>query len=777
MAYDPEIPPSLIAQGIGGTTGLRWFGLMWVDPIATVLTPGYISNAEELGMRPGDGLIYKDTNRGEWDHYDLIVDSIDGTGAATVKFPEIPEEAMSLVASIDVDVDEAFAVIYLNGRQVRTPIAEAANAIIKFAPLADYDALRDYAGAATWARIMGVLGSAADGKVGDFYRTTDVATADDGGTVIVADNGVRWKRVIPDGWVKTCWFEGDTIDEAFQAALSSGYNVEFTPGNYTLAVGTAYLTPSYGTQLRAGGGPAFSTSTTKRTVKITNPNVGGGIFWNVASTSPNQLAAPKIEGFELVADFPIKMNDPTVLVADGGGATSPFLMQGNVKNNTLRPRVNGTGIGIQMAKAFNFDIYQNNIEQFDINILLLGCDIGSVRLNRLTRGWSYHILQLSAQTFGSQVEIANNDILQPGSAACVFIKTSNRQVRVVDNYLEATGALKGFIDISPTDSPTYGSNAQSVTFSIVCRDNRIDGMSLTTDFVYRLKPTAVHTEIHDVGTTGATSAARGLVIEGDGLPVMFAGVNGCVYDFLGDRFRPYKAFRSEALSGEEGIPKITAKTLANFVSALAANNAYQHMRIVDGAIGLLTTFQANVVSCLMALPRYTGVDNPWFRADAMYRIKIVARTTSASGDTLRAGAYSEGVAGSLTSFACTTQNKAFYLYAPGQADTVPTGVYFARSTANGVLLIESIEFEEVLHGSKTMDFPSVAAGATTTTTVTVLGAAVGDSLTAGLSVDLQGMVMTAYCSAAGTATVVLYNPTAGAINLASATLNVFGDKA
>jgi hypothetical protein len=70
-------------------------------------------------------------------------------------------------------------------------------------------------------------------------------------------------------------------------------------------------------------------------------------------------------------------------------------------------------------------------------------------------------------------------------------------------------------------------------------------------------------------------------------------------------------------------------------------------------------------------------------------------------------------------------------------------------------------------GEATWDAPNVAAGATTTTTVNVPGARVGDAVRVFAPVSLQGMVCTAYVSADDTVTLVLYNPTAGGINLAS----------
>ena len=76
-----------------------------------------------------------------------------------------------------------------------------------------------------------------------------------------------------------------------------------------------------------------------------------------------------------------------------------------------------------------------------------------------------------------------------------------------------------------------------------------------------------------------------------------------------------------------------------------------------------------------------------------------------------------------------------------------------------------------LSGSATYDAPPIAAAGTTTTTVTVTGAALGDFAECSFGVSLAGLVATAYVSATDTVTVVLFNPTAGAIDLASTTLS------
>ncbi len=76
-------------------------------------------------------------------------------------------------------------------------------------------------------------------------------------------------------------------------------------------------------------------------------------------------------------------------------------------------------------------------------------------------------------------------------------------------------------------------------------------------------------------------------------------------------------------------------------------------------------------------------------------------------------------------------------------------------------------------GSTTYDAPSIASGAAASTTVTATSAALGDQVTGiSLGVSAGGLVLTGYVSAAHTVTVVLQNPTAAAIDLASTTLAV-----
>lgn len=120
---------------------------------------------------------------------------------------------------------------------------------------------------------------------------------------------------------------------------------------------------------------------------------------------------------------------------------------------------------------------------------------------------------------------------------------------------------------------------------------------------------------------------------------------------------------------------------------------------------------------------------------------------------LRAGAVSDGLYGA----------------------TPPDGTMAADSTNHQLALRMNTgtwwKFPGTLTGSKTFDWPSVANGANSNTTVTVTGAVLGDNAMASMSVAVPaGSHMFASVTAADTVTVTLFNGTGGALDLASGTL-------
>jgi hypothetical protein len=73
----------------------------------------------------------------------------------------------------------------------------------------------------------------------------------------------------------------------------------------------------------------------------------------------------------------------------------------------------------------------------------------------------------------------------------------------------------------------------------------------------------------------------------------------------------------------------------------------------------------------------------------------------------------------------------------------------------------------------TLNADSLADGAGDTDTVAVPGVALGDMvLSASLAVDVAGLIVTAYVSAADTVSIRFQNETGGTVDLASATLRL-----
>lgn len=77
-----------------------------------------------------------------------------------------------------------------------------------------------------------------------------------------------------------------------------------------------------------------------------------------------------------------------------------------------------------------------------------------------------------------------------------------------------------------------------------------------------------------------------------------------------------------------------------------------------------------------------------------------------------------------------------------------------------------------LEGSATFNPGNLSDGAGETTTVTVVGAALGDFASASFSLDLQGITVTAWVSAENTVSVRFQNESATGVDLDEGTLRV-----
>lgn len=98
--------------------------------------------------------------------------------------------------------------------------------------------------------------------------------------------------------------------------------------------------------------------------------------------------------------------------------------------------------------------------------------------------------------------------------------------------------------------------------------------------------------------------------------------------------------------------------------------------------------------------------------------------------------------------------------------------FFVFLTAFVVPVAQANE-QRVAVFSATYDPASLADGVGATTTVAAPGSKLGDQCAPSFSLDLQGILLTCYISAAGTASVRFQNESAGTLDLASGTLRVF----
>ncbi len=82
-------------------------------------------------------------------------------------------------------------------------------------------------------------------------------------------------------------------------------------------------------------------------------------------------------------------------------------------------------------------------------------------------------------------------------------------------------------------------------------------------------------------------------------------------------------------------------------------------------------------------------------------------------------------------------------------------------------------FKDTWHVTATINADSLVDGAGDTDTVAVPGVALGDMVIgASLAVDVAGLVVTAYVSAADTVSIRFQNETGGTVDLASSTLRL-----
>ena len=479
---------------------------------------------------------------------------------------------------------------------------------------------------------------------------------------------------------------------AFVAAVAAGLAIWVPEGDYKI---TAPIQLRPGQHIFGVNGGEFNDGSV-----ITNTVVGSGIFTMVQNTtSPFQeIDGATIENLRLSADYPIRLNDETQAIAPIG--PTPFIKKPVIRGCTLTSRVSGVGTGISMSKVFGHLIESCKVLDFDINLLMQGCDIGRVVLNRFTSAASYQILEISTGTFGSQNHIENNDILI-ARAGATHIKSCARHVRIYDNYIEQQSAViaAGSIDMTNVGCPQYGPNVPGFPFSIVCQDNRIDGHSYYSDFVYYLdgdNPSR-SVKLYDVGTTGFTAVdSKVLKIEGSYLQPIYNLTHNTNYDITVPSSVNYNKFRNtdRPIVTRSGVTLSTGN-IVNSEAYYVNDAGYECGYNGSDALVIKPTMTGVKSPLFVMIPKVSATIEHPLEVGVSYQVYITAR--SPSSETLRAS-YAIGffAGGPLVSVALTpsyTTTLVGTVAAPAISELF--GAYFVRLTNTADIFIQSIQFVRV----------------------------------------------------------------------------------
>ena len=471
----------------------------------------------------------------------------------------------------------------------------------------------------------------------------------------------------------------------------------------SLPAGDFYISRAFeagkGQVIRGQGSPNFSPNCYTRLICMTE---GGGCIWYTRDSSTGQVRMPQIYDMGLTGDYPVRFNnEQTAIIKDDISLSNvPFGMVPVVRRCAINPRVNGTGIGISWSKMFDGSISLCEIANFDIDVLLNGCDLNRVSMNRIRNAWRYMILELSASTFGSQNEIHLNDILHVGSPNCIMIKTTARHARIYDNYLEqATGtdgqALIGFIDATGVDAPAYAGNVSAGRYSTIIRDNRIDGFSKSKNFVYKYQPKGqTYGEIEDVSTVGSNvglgSNALTLVDETgatvDSVPLLYNQQQPCSFVFKGPRFGKWNGYTSEGQFSDV----INGLNVGAFGTSLYGNLLSDYLRARGNEIVLMAGFASTGIFSYAA-------SSGLFEPEKSYIIEVEAYCASGTEDFTFGGIVSGTGKVSTTFTLSTTPRKMRVEFVTGIAGS-SNGIYFSRSNNGADIVIKRVRFlKKYLH--------------------------------------------------------------------------------
>lgn len=219
----------------------------------------------------------------------------------------------------------------------------------------------------------------------------------------------------------------------------------------------------------------------------------------------------------------------------------------------------------------------------------------------------------------------------------------------------------------------------------------------------------------------------------------------------------------------------------NVRGIVCKGNTIDTMGGADGSSGLLAAIliQYTIGSICDGNTLYAAEQNGIIY-DGGGNVGIVCTNNAIHGVTLRTGNASGIRFNTATSGVCTgnyidaSDNYPMYFNVSCPSLRMDdTNVFITDGTApaSGIIVVNPANAGRgyTMYGTATADLGNLVDADGTTISVTVTGAALGDTVTWGCSVDVQDMSVTAAVSATNTVKIRVQNETTGAIDLASAT--------
>lgn len=601
--------------------------------------------------------------------------------------------------------------------------------------------------------------------------------------------------------------DGDKDTLAFQAALDTGYSL-YAPGGVDAYLIEDTLSLAYDGQMLIGSGVGPALPATSSSAGTTLRWVGsGGDFIRLASGRNGQPLSNTVTGLQL-RDIKLETAagsslDRLIWIEDGvfhsiieklhvrglgaipsqalikfesnGGISYPVGV--TLRDITLRGQADGNGnptpIGIWIESA---------IETYLDRIMIYDCQEGYVLGNSDPNSMRV-VTNLVANRCQADLVLGRAGITDAGVGLRIYSAANTTWVggKFLTGSSSATQTnIRGLKVTGSGSLPT-----RNVTFL----GTQFDGQS-RAHYAVEIESTATDVRDLNIDYCELTSFVTGYVTVGAGAyPILNYG-RGNTHDGIVQTPR----VNLKAQAGVAAAASIGSKAMDNVaVASVNANALTPRISTHTGNIADLihTCYKSGGASAMVTFFNPTGssVDRP----DGQVLIRHLSDDEIAASVTAAYDPPSIATgAGATTTVAVPSAHMGDFTFAQfiapntGNLNGIMLTAYVAadgtiaarfqnetgitRNQPAGQLRVGIIRPNFDFMGSATYDPPSLISGGYAATDVTVTGAVLGDFALASFSNDLQGVVVTAYVSAADTVRVVFYNGTGGTVDLASGTL-------